>query len=88
MERSLVPPWVQVFADLNPREVQIIEMTNPIFTGRADQPIIERMHESVFLLRNGLTPDMKKRLEGVVEKTFFAYCRLPIAIAYCLLLRA
>ena len=28
-----VPPWVDVFAGLNPKEVEIIEMTNPFITG-------------------------------------------------------
>ena len=67
-----VPPWVQIFADLNPENVEIIEMTNPIITEMApvDQPIEERLHESVFLLRNGLTPAMVKRLENIVDKTF------------------
>ena len=53
---TCVPPWVQVFADLNPENVQIIEMTNPIITEMApvDQPIEERLHESVFLLRKCL----------------------------------
>ena len=50
------PPWVQVFADINHEEVEIVEVTNPIITGMAsvDQPIEERLHESVFLLRKCL----------------------------------
>ena len=69
---TTVPPWVKIFASLNPAEVEIIEMTNPIVTGMAsvDQPIQERLHESVYLLRNGLTPDMVKYLEGIVGETF------------------
>ena len=61
-ELQPVPPWVQVFASLNLERVEIIEMTDPIVTGMAsvDQPIQERIHESVYLLRNGLTPDMVK----------------------------
>ena len=71
-ELQPVPPWVQVFASLNPDGVEIIEMTDPIVTGMAsvDQPIQERIHESVYLLRNGLTPDMVKYLEGIVGETF------------------
>ena len=71
-ELQPVPPWVQIFAALNPDGVEIIEMTDPIVTGMAsvDQPIQERFHESVYLLRNGLTPDMVKYLEGIVGETF------------------
>ena len=71
---TCVPPWVQVFADLNPENVQIIEMTNPIITemGPVAQPIEERMKETVFLLRNCLTPTMVRRLEDLVDETFDA----------------
>ena len=67
-----VPPWVQIFAALNPEGVQIVEMSNPIITGmaRPDQPIVERMGETVFLLRNCLKEPMVNRLEELVDETF------------------
>ena len=72
-----VPPWVQIFADLNPENVQIIEMTNPIITemGPGEQPIEERMKETVFLLRNCLKETMVNRLEELVDETFDAIRR-------------
>ena len=90
-----VPPWVQVWADINhgnveiiemanpiitgvppadinPGNVEIIEMTNPIITGMAsvDQPIEERLHESVFLLRRCLPEKVVRSLEMSVVNTF------------------
>ena len=72
LKETRVPPWVQVFAGLNPEKVEIIEMTHPIITGLApkDQPIEERLNESVFLLRNGLKPEVVKHLENLVDTTF------------------
>ena len=77
-ELQPVPPWVQFFSSLNPDGVEIIEMTDPIVTGMAsvDQPIQERIHESVYLLRNGLTPDMVKDLESIVGETFPAIAEI------------
>ena len=69
---TTVPPWVKIFASLNPAEVEIIEMTHPSITGfgKTEDSIEARMGESVFILRKCLTQQMVSTLQKKAVPTF------------------